>query len=97
VVWSGAIHRKSVERTEQRAQERVGIKFFCRHPVDCLPEGKGQENRIEMRYVIRDDDGEIGSWEPARPVPDVQPDERRQKDAAQDPTQAIAPISHARR
>ena len=50
-----------------------------------------------MRYVIRDDDGEIGSWEPARPVPDVQPDERRQKDAAQDPTQAIAPISHARR
>ena len=74
MVRSRTVHRKSIKRTEPRRQERVGVKFHGRHPVDCPREGDGQKKRIKMGDVIGHHHRGIGTFPRAGSAPDVHAD-----------------------
>lgn len=93
-IGSHTVDRKGVERAQPGADQRVGIKFFGRHPID-RPLDKGeQESGVEMRDVIGHYDRGAGRLGRAGSVPDVKPDQWSRDDSAQAARKTIAPLLH---
>ena len=80
-----AIHRKSVDCSQPGRSERIGVKFLCRHPVDCSLESAAQEDGIEMRDVIGHHDRGARRFHRAGRAPDVQTHERSRNNAYAQP------------
>ena len=96
-IGPGTIHWKSVEPTEPGGEQRVVIKFFGRHPIDRPAEEEGEENRIEMRDVIRNHDRAVRGFDGARHVPDAHPREGEREDARCDSGKSVTRVAHPER